>query len=103
MKQIELYVPFTDESTLSGGHWGWLQKTVLDFFGGYSAYSIDGQRRSPETGQNIADQCQVYRIVTDLPDEQLKDCIKFIALGIRLWWTQETVLYIVSDVDAVFV
>lgn len=102
MKQIELYVPIcrNDGQRVEAKCWDWLRDTLALRFGGFSKYLVDGFYRGQQTA--YAESCFVYRIVTaDHPG--LSDLLADLAHAVKKHWQQESVLYVVSDIDATFV
>lgn len=97
MKQIELYVPICDNDgrRIEATRWDWLREYLAQHFGGFSKYLVDGFYRGQQ--RDYAESCFVYRIIGEIVD------IEPIAEAVKKYWQQESVLYTISDVDAVFV
>lgn len=101
MKQIELYVPSLDNDgiVIPERCWNWLHETLLWHFGGYTVYDAQGSWKS---GTVLDDKNCIYRIlIEEHPSMELR--IKQIAEAVKHYWKQESVLYTISDIDAVFV
>lgn len=104
MKQIELYVPLasSDDTSPLRGRWAWLEDCLLQYFDGFSMYTVEGKWREDSLSPVHIDVCRVYRIAAK-DRESTYRAINEIAHTVKKYWEQESVLYTVSDVDAVFI
>lgn len=106
MKQIELYVPKTDNQgiPIPSRHWENLRADLLTRFGGFTVYTATGQwidtKQIPS--ETHTDSNVVYRVLTKDSKLAVHD-IKKVALNVKRVWRQKTVLYTVSDVDVTYV
>lgn len=103
MKQMEVYVPLTDNQghKVSGANFQHIENLLVKMFGGFSCYDVAGQWQYPD-GRVQAEHCTVYRVVTK-DDDYLLGAIKTLARIVKRMWQQESVLYTVTDLQAEFV
>lgn len=101
MKQIELYVPKTDNDGLPipVRSWEEVKSLLLHYFDGFTVYTATGQWIS-NSSKVLTDSIVIYRILCQ--DDRAYQIVS-LAEFVKRHWRQESVLYTVADIDAHYV